>query len=546
MGETGVVSSWASRYRALRSAVTDPSIGRPILALGWFAAAEFGTYVATGLYAFAVGGTPYVAVMFVTQLVASAVLVPFLMKFAADVPRASALVISYVAQAVTWLSVGLSMILIAPFWAVIVATAIAATMTGTGRPMHDSLVPERVDGVASLTAANVAASLLQNVGAFLGPGLLAVLLVVGVSPGLSIVVFSVGLGVSALFVSGTPRVPRPAHIASHEADDAGRKVLGVPGMTPALTAVFVRDFAYGALDVLVIALVIDELGLGQAAVGMFNAALGVGAVLGSVGAAALVGRPRMAGPILVGLAVGGIALAGLGAAPRFTVPIAAVGLGFAFANVATKTLVQRLVPLRHLGVAFGAVESVSLWGLGAGAALAPLLTSTIGTVPGFMVLGVAVAGLSIVIARPLDRAERLTEVPQQIVAFLRRVDSIAPLDPPILEAIARSAAPKTYRAGEMIARAGDQAHGMWIISDGEVEVVSGSQVVATLGGRDVFGEIGLLTDAPRIASVRAVGETATLYIERTPFLEAISTDPAVRAGFEELAHRRRLDTESRE
>lgn len=107
MGETEAGSTWASRFRALKSAVTDPAIGRPILALGWFAAAEFGTYVATGLYAFALGGTPYVAVMFVTQLVASAVLVPFVSRLAADVPRASALLASYVAQAVAWLSVGI-------------------------------------------------------------------------------------------------------------------------------------------------------------------------------------------------------------------------------------------------------------------------------------------------------------------------------------------------------------------------------------------------------------------------------------------------------
>ena len=136
MGETEVGSSWVNRFRALKSAVADPDVGRPIMALGWFAAAEFGTYVATGLYAFGVGGTPYVSVMFVTQLIASAVLVPILTRAAAGVPRASALLASYVAQAVTWLAVGIVMILVAPFWAVVVATAIAATMTGTGRPMH--------------------------------------------------------------------------------------------------------------------------------------------------------------------------------------------------------------------------------------------------------------------------------------------------------------------------------------------------------------------------------------------------------------------------
>lgn len=546
MGETEPGSSWVNRLRALKSAVADPEVGRPIMALGWFAAAEFGTYVATGLYAFGVGGTPYVSVMFVIQLIASAVLVPILTRAAASVPRASALLASYVAQAVTWLAVGIVMILVAPFWAVVVATAIAATMTGTGRPMHDSLVPERVDGVALLTAANVAASLLQNVGAFLGPGLLALLLAVGVSPGLSIVAFSVGLGVSALLVLGTPRRPRRAHVESEQTGDSGHKLRAVPGVAPALTAVFARDFAYGALDVLVVALVIDELGLGEAAVGMFNAALGVGAVVGSLGAAALVGRPRMAGPVLVGLALGAAALAGLGAAPRFTVTIAAVGLGFAFAGVATKTLVQRLVPLRHLGVAFGAAEAASLWGFGAGAALAPLLTSTIGTAPGFGVLAVAVAGLSLLIARPLGRAEGKTDVPLGIVSFLREVDSIGTLDPPVLEAIARSVESKAYRAGEVIARAGEHAHGMWVVRVGEVEVVSGSQVVATLDRRAIFGEIGLLTDAPRIASVRAVVDTETIYIERTLFLEAIGTDPAVRAGLEELAHRRRLDTESRE
>lgn len=85
----------------------------------------------------------------------------------------------------------------------------------------------------------------------------------------------------------------------------------------------------------------------------------------------------------------------------------------------------------------------------------------------------------------------------------------------------------SYVSGTSIIRQGDEADRFYVILDGEVEVIkdrpdTGAQVIAHLKDGDYFGEIGLLYNIPRTATVRAVSDVAVLVLDRDTFVQIIS------------------------
>ena len=96
----------------------------------------------------------------------------------------------------------------------------------------------------------------------------------------------------------------------------------------------------------------------------------------------------------------------------------------------------------------------------------------------------------------------------------------------------RSIAERKYKKGEFVFRQGEIGDRVYVVESGEVEVVRedsdrGDAVVARLGKGEYFGEMALLSDAPRNASVRAVtDEVVTLAIERRDFQSLFSGVPA--------------------
>lgn len=113
--------------------------------------------------------------------------------------------------------------------------------------------------------------------------------------------------------------------------------------------------------------------------------------------------------------------------------------------------------------------------------------------------------------------------------FLKRVAWFEDLDQRSLDAIANAAVEQTYEPGQFIMRQGDTGVGAFIIRTGEVEVVQekdGKETrLATLGPGDVIGEMALLDEFPRSASVRAVKQTSALGIQRWHFKGILESHP---------------------
>lgn len=90
---------------------------------------------------------------------------------------------------------------------------------------------------------------------------------------------------------------------------------------------------------------------------------------------------------------------------------------------------------------------------------------------------------------------------------------------------------RMYRDGEYIARQSERAECMYIIQQGNVEVVrdgpDGECVLAVLSKGDVFGEMSLFTGAPRSAGVRAKGQALVLSVDKRGFLQRMHEDPSL-------------------
>ena len=90
--------------------------------------------------------------------------------------------------------------------------------------------------------------------------------------------------------------------------------------------------------------------------------------------------------------------------------------------------------------------------------------------------------------------------------LLQRVPLFAGLDPRELEAIARTVHERTFKEGDAVTSEGEGGVGFFVIRDGQAKVEVGGTQVGTLGAGDHFGEIALITEGPRTATVTATSE----------------------------------------
>lgn len=122
------------------------------------------------------------------------------------------------------------------------------------------------------------------------------------------------------------------------------------------------------------------------------------------------------------------------------------------------------------------------------------------------------------------------------------------LDAQMLASLRRVAAARTYPADTILIHQGQTEHTFYVIEDGRVVVLrrtedGGEQTLNTLGPRHSFGEMALLDDNPRLATIRTLSETRVLEITADSFRELLRHDPdlAVHITRRILANLRTLD-----
>ena len=117
----------------------------------------------------------------------------------------------------------------------------------------------------------------------------------------------------------------------------------------------------------------------------------------------------------------------------------------------------------------------------------------------------------------------------QEVEMLRKIPLFSAIDPGKLKLLAFASDRKVYKAGQDLFKQGEVGDAAYVIVDGLADVVvetdAGEVVVANLGENEFIGEISILCDVPRTATVRATGELQTLKIKKEHFLGLITQVP---------------------
>ena len=350
---------------------------------------------------------------------------------------------------------------------ILYALAALASAAGTAfRPAQAALLPSLARSPDELTAANVASSTIESVGAFAGPALGGVVIAVS-GPGVS---FAIAAGTflwSALLLAGIRTTtateveePSPAEPerALQVVSAGARAVVSDPRARLIVSLVSAQTLVSGALLVFLPVLALDLLDWGEEGYGAINAACGIGGVIGAAAAVALVGVRRLSRPLALGTVLWGVPIA-LAAVwdtkAGALVLLGVVGLANTIVDVSAYTLLQRVVPDAVLARVFGILESLIYGTHALGGVLAAVLVEAFGLRAALVAAGLFLPVCVVLAWSRLARLDSDVDVPERALALLRGVPFLAVLPAAALEALARRALAVTVPAGEAVFGQGD-------------------------------------------------------------------------------------------
>jgi len=517
---------------AFRRIFANPAMRR--LQLAW-ACSNIGAWMgglALAVYAFEQDGAVAVGLLALVRTVCAGLVAPFLGTLGDRHPRVRVMVASDLVR-VVGVSTMAAIVLAGGPPLVVYALAIVGSVAGTAfRPAQAALVPSLARTPEELTASNVASSTTEGVGIFIGPALGGFLLA-ATSTEVVFLATAVLFLASALLVARIDE-PRAEAAEEDEEDEAsflretldGFKVLVRDSRIAVLVGLFAaQTFVDGALGVLTVILALDALDIGASGLGLLNSAIGVGGLLGAVAAAALIGRARLATDFGFGMLLWGLPLVliALWLEPAFAaVAFVLVGIGNTIVDVTGDTLLQRGVPEELLARVFAIMESLMLLTIGLGSITAPLLAEALGVQWALAITGVLLPALTLASWRLLGRIDAAARVPEHELALLRTLPMFAPLDAPTLEYLAGRLARRDVTAGETVCKKGDKGDAFYVVDSGEVEVTADGGPPRCLKKGDFFGEIALLRDVPRTATVVAKTDAELYELGREDFVAAVT------------------------
>ena len=150
-----------------------------------------------------------------------------------------------------------------------------------------------------------------------------------------------------------------------------------------------------------------------------------------------------------------------------------------------------------------------------------MLIGTVGNRWGLLIVGATVAGLVLVNQGALHRIDTVALVPPGL-ELLRGVSLLSPLPEPLLDRFARALIRVELADGEVVIREGDHGDRFYVVESGGLEVSKEGRFIASLGPGDFVGEIALLRDVPRTATVTATAPTVLQALDRQHFIPAVT------------------------
>jgi hypothetical protein len=515
----------------------DPTLRRLELSYAGFSFAEHATWLAILVYAFDQGGVREAGLIAIVMLLGAVVVAPFA-AYAGDRFRPGlALAGGFVVQAVAMGATAAAMWAERPLLSYVTATIVAGAVTFT-RPVVAALLPTVARRPSDLIAANVVVGVIGDLGKFVGPLLAAAILAAG-TPAAVFAVFSVLLVACAALVTGIADHD-DHHVAAIDAGALWTQVTGgmralrrTPPVMAMVLVMAVGAMTNGVVDVLAVIFADVRLEGGGSQAGILAAGMGLGSIAGSLAASGLIGGARLT-PFLglsgMALSVPFAVLAGVGHLVPAVVLFALVGTGQSLLQVTGMVGIQRRAPGRLLARVVGILESLQLLAMAAGSAAVAILIDATGVRTGLVVVGVGVialfaAGIVWLVTVGGDQAPP----PQAVMERLLLDPVLTHLEVPAMERIASTAVQVPFPTTTTVIAEGEPGTNYYLVLDGTLVVMQGERVLRQLGPGDAFGEIALLRDTPRTATVRCTSDVELLVVTRDEFLEAVTGHPTARA-----------------
>ena len=529
-------SRGSPRITPMGAAFGNGDLVRIVVAYLTDAVAGWALFVGALVYAFEAGGPQAAGLASIVLLVPNVIVAPLAGAVAGRHRPNRVRIASYATQAVMFGGAAVGAFASAPIAMVIGPCAVGVAALTFIRPACAVLVPAIVRTSGELTVANLWVGYCDSVSVLGGPLVATVLLAVE-GPAL-VLAGCAALALTSFVVAMSHVGIDPPPVGDESGTRVGSLALAArslraigerPGAAGVLAVAGGQYVLIGSLDLILVVLAGDVLDLGEAGAGLLSSCFGVGALLSALGATFLVRRARLA-PIL-GVALGVIALASLALGVATTVVAAllllpVIGCSRSLLDLTSRMLLQRSVPPSALAAVFGVVELLAGLGLVVGAVVTQVLIALAGVKIALVAVGMFFTLLLAATRRPLRSADDSADVPVVAISLLRRLSMFVPLPPITLEAVARAAVEVPVRAGDVLVREGAAGDHYYAVADGVFEVEMGDEFLRTVGRGDGFGEIALLADVPRTATVTARVDGALLAIGHVPFLAAVTGSDA--------------------
>lgn len=518
--------------RALRQVAANPDLRRLEIAWAGSILGHWAYAIGLAVYAYRHGGAAAVGLVGLIRFLPAAVASPFAGVLGDRYPRVRVMVAADVGRALSLAGAAAIAATGGPAAAVYVLAAVISILQRAFSPAQRALLPALARTPEELTAANVTSSTIESLGIFGGPAIGGALLAVS-SPEVVMAATAGAFLWSALVVARI-RGPREAGepVGAErlggfvQTSMAGFKTIGLDADLRVIVGLYTaQTLVAGALQVFIVVVALRLLDLGQSGVGALTSAVGVGGIAGALVVFALVGSRRLAVHFGAAMLLWGLPIALIGFVPNTAlalVMLAVIGIGNTIVDVSAVTLLQRMVPDDVLARVFGVLESLLVATMGVGAILAPLLVGGLGTRISLVVTGALLPALALLLWRRLQRLDARGVVPERELALLRGIAIFAPLPAPTLEHLARTLKPVRVAAGTTVFDEGDAGDRFYVVESGRVEVRQEGVLANELGPGDFFGEIALLRDVPRTASVAATEDADLLAMERDEFIAAVT------------------------
>ncbi len=554
---------------SLSTVFRNPGLRRINLAFAGSAIGDWAYATAILVWAYDVGGVTAVGVWGTVRLLLAAAVTPFGAMIVDRLPRKFVMVATDLLRAALVLIAALLIWTDGPTIAIFILATLASLAATPFRPAVAALLPKLVNKPEELTAANGTASTIESLAFFVGPALGGILLtafdipVVIVFNGLTFL-WSAAL-VSRIQVPSTeekvPAGAAPADTEGELAEPSAAAADSEPADKESFRTEVLAGFRLiwrhrdlrlvagvycaqtvvaGASLVFVVSMAVEMTDFGSKGVGYLDSVLGLGAILGGLFAIGRASARRLASDFGVGVIFWALPLLLAAAWPSmWSAFLAMFIIGFAnpVVDINASTILQRLAPDEVMGRVFGALETALIAAMALGSIVMPLLVATVGLRWSLTILAMVITVVVLPAMSGLRKLDTSLRAPAGL-ALLRGIPLFAPIEPKSLERIAQQLVKVEVAAGDTVIREGDAGDRFYVVESGGATATFGGKVLSVMEVGDPFGEIALLRDVPRTATVTADEPTVLLALEREAFLEAVTGDNEVSSRADDLIARR--------